>query len=449
MGFIKKNLFLIGCVAIVLVALVLFALGFLRQADNAKELASSQTVYSTVSRINPPTKGALAEAQAQAAQVRGDAAQIVKLASQTSVLPLLADDIFPETKRNIQLTVQNFATRYCELLQSFRTQLQAGDIPTEEERRQHLARNTTTAGGGGFGGGMFGGANPADKQQSQLLEDLYKRQAGSFKIYARLQSFMGYEYWKLTGEDPGNDYDLMMKNFWYSQVAAWIQQDVVSTIAELNKPAGAVADAPVKRLVEISFAGEALGQVNSGGATAATADKSSIQRRVQESINKMPIYVAGDSQAGGMPGFGLSSSHAGEIAQAWTAHKSDDKVDIVQFEIQVVLDAGRITDFINALQSPKTFDVKNQKTGHDQITILQMMVTSVNSQNELDPSGYYYGPGAVVKLQLICEYFFFKIPGPVDRNNQKLYLTYEDLKPKQARPAAAETGTVNNANALP
>jgi len=94
-------------------------------------------------------------------------------------------------------------------------------------------------------------------------------------------------------------------------------------------------------------------------------------------------------------------------------------MDIVQFELVVLIDSRSVLPFMDELCSAKEHTFKGwsaeqpvQKFRHNQITVLEVNVNPVN----LDTGGgtfsskghqlYRYGDEAVVEMKLICEYIF-------------------------------------------
>ena len=294
----------------------------------------------------------------------------------------------------------------------------------------------------------------------------------------------------------------MYLDAWYTQLAAWIQEDVVSAIQELNGSSQSVLTSPVKRLLEISFAGEEpegkpkldATQVKSPSTYGSFSSRAipkrfgagrsiCVSRRYQESVNKLPVYVTQfqkkrsgrlGSFAGGLS-TGGSNQYEGQLGTPFTGRFSNDVIDVVQFEVGVIIDSARIHDFMHALQSQKKSQVvrinslppaesevldwtriqevllalQNSSGGtvsldgrqmnksdvvvkdvlRNQITILQMDIEPLDVAVEQD-AGYYYGSGSFKVLRLTCEYLFFKsgytdlMPEPVK----------EILNPSETQP---------------
>ena len=86
---------------------------------------------------------------------------------------------------------------------------------------------------------------------------------------------------------------------------------------------------------------------------------------------------------------------------------------IVHFNVRVVVSTKAVLRFMQQLCSAKRHIIRESSgqiqgpryAKHNQITILESKITSVNRQDEIHKY-YRYGEDAVVELDLICEYVF-------------------------------------------
>jgi hypothetical protein len=200
----------------------------------------------------------------------------------------------------------------------------------------------------------------------------------------------GYEFW---AEYEPPERDEALTDCWYWQLAYWIIEDVIDTIDALNSESGSksVLTSPVKQLVSISFGRQikrpkAVSKGRSGAGVKAATEK--------------PKYVI-----------------SLEDALAWpcTGRFCNDDIDVVHFSVVVVVSSRSILPFMQKLCSAKQHIFKGwdgeepeeQVFAHNQITILDSMIESINREDS-EHEYYRYGEDAVVELSLVCEYIFNK-----------------------------------------
>jgi hypothetical protein len=220
----------------------------------------------------------------------------------------------------------------------------------------------------------------------EIEEAICMSKAKGLSVYAKPEDIAGYKFWE--------NYSVTMKfensvaDCWYWQVGYWCLQDVFSTIGEMNKNSKNVLDSPVKRIMVASFVpGEdALSTRSSRGVAVETAAN-------------MPKYV-------------FSSQSA--LSELTTGRTCNDVIDVVHFNIIVVVEARSVTDFMNELCSSKEHVFKGwdgqqpaEQMKHNQISILQYVSRPVDRTEDLHKY-YRYGQEAVVELNLVCEYMFQK-----------------------------------------
>ncbi len=426
MNFIKKRLFLISCLAIVVLGLGAFAWGAWKASGNQKALAALAQQCKSVDSLRNQVIAAnvLAQLKNNADLAQQDKEMVLTLAQQTTRRALLYEEVFPQPREeNTKLYYIEFGKRYVGFINALLAEVNAGDKPSEkdeEKTRKEYEESTQNASDGSMQdiGALRGGSSQS--QVDNLLANFRRERANSIGVYANSDSFCGYEYWSNWN---GGDKKEMQESSWYTQLAAWIQEDVILAIKEVNGQSQRVPDSPVKRLIEISFNGNGVkadGAAGMGVARSASygSQQGVASRRDPASVNILPGYVikANTGSAQGEEQQNLQ----GVIIEPWTGHVSNDLIDVVQFEVAVVVDSTRIQDFMSALQSKKfSLDSGGQAQNlRDQITILQLHMAPLNLETEME-GGYYYGSGAITALRLVCEYCFFKsgyqdlMPGPV------------------------------------
>lgn len=189
-------------------------------------------------------------------------------------------------------------------------------------------------------------------------------------------------------------------DLWYAQVALWMQEDVFRALGALNEETAAklpeearwVAYLPVKRLIKFTMG------------------------------NYIPKGAEGEGGGGGgflggrpgMPGGGMGSSGtelltAGSTA-VFTKRASSDTVDVVRFRLEMVVDARRLLDVLDAIS----------KAGFYTPLIVDL------SEVVLAPEDYYiYGTAPLLQMTVICEGSFMRS-------------SYESVMPKSVKDAIAE-----------
>ena len=97
-----------------------------------------------------------------------------------------------------------------------------------------------------------------------------------------------------------------------------------------------------------------------------------------------------------------------------TGRSCNETLDVMQFEVHVIANAADVMRLMQELCSRETHkfrgwrgDQPEQTFKHNQISILESQVTPVDRE-DLNHSGYEYGPDEVVDVDLICEYVFNK-----------------------------------------
>lgn len=198
---------------------------------------------------------------------------------------------------------------------------------------------------------------------------------------------------------PGNAKP-SIEDLWYAQVALWIQEDIFRALGGLNEETAGnlpedarwVAYLPVKRLIKFSMGNYVpKGAVGEGGG----------------------VGGLGMGRAG-MPGGGAGSPTtelltAGPTA-VFTERASSDTVDVVRFRLELVIDARRPLDVLDAIS----------KAGFYTPLIVDL------SEVVPAPEDYYiYGTAPVLQMTVICEGSFMRS-------------SYESVMPKSVKDAITE-----------
>jgi len=313
-----------------------------------------------------------------------DANQIALLTKQSTQRQLLSYEIFPEPKDTSVLIFEQFSRRYRDALEKLIVRMNALDCPTDVELDRSL-RRLKPGGRRSMKNSpielmMFslpGTSARSGGVEAKITDILCREKAESASVYANATGLIGYKFWeeyKYTGMKED------VENCWYWQLAYWIVEDVVDTIRSLNSGSNTVYTSPVKRLLGVSFVKE------EGGLRRRTAGKKCSYVRSMEE----------------------------ELTTSFTGRVCNDDIDVVHFNVTVVVSAKAVLPFMKELCSGKQHKF-NGYFGHDdeqifehnQITILEYDVASIDRQ-DMDHNLYRYGEDAVVKLNVVCEYIFAK-----------------------------------------
>jgi hypothetical protein len=239
-----------------------------------------------------------------------------------------------------------------------------------------------------------------------IIDVLCREKAEEAAIYANPLDVSGYEFWE-GYEHPGRDE--AVKDCWHWQLAYWIVEDVVDTADALNSKSGSksVLTSPVKQLVSISF-----------------GRQPKRPRAISKGKSK-----SGDKAGDEEPKYVLSL----EDALAWpcTARFCNNDIDVVHFNVVVVVSSRAILPFMQELCSAKQHrfagwdgEEPEQVFTHNQIAILDSKIESID-RGDGGHKYYRYGEDAVVELTLVCEYLFNKG-------------AYDAVKPKVVKDAIKE-----------
>jgi len=245
--------------------------------------------------------------------------------------------------------------------------------------------------------------------EGMIIDEICRERAKSISVYVNPAGLSGYEFWadyKLA-VDPNE----AIEDCWYFQLAYWIFEDIFDTIGAVNSGYDSVLTAPVKQLMQTSFT-MGLRRPGGGGAVFTGRRRKKSSRTDRGDVDK-PIYVLTKDDA-------LTESCTGRVSN------DANNIDVIHFNVAVVLNIKSVLPFIQELCSAKEHKFKGfsgdgpeQTFKHNQITVLE---TKFRSVEEEAYSLYDYGQDVVVELDLICEYIF----------NRK---GYEEIKPEAVKKA--------------
>lgn len=327
---------------------------------------------------------------------QSDANQISLLAKELSQRQLLSDKIFPEPKDESILLFKEFGQWFRSGVDEQLKGVNAGECPTEEELKRSL---------GGLSSGFRRGSRlrrgALSGAGTEIRDALCRSKAESASVYINPITLSGYEFW---GEYQYAGTPDAVKDCWYYQLAYWIIEDIIDTIDVMNSGSNSVFESPFKRLRSIWFNSDE----SVIGRFMKTTAKGRSMRSTSRVARDMPMYVL-TIQDG--------------LTLLWTSRVCNDDIDVVHFNVRVVVSTKAVLRFMQELCSAKRHIIRESSgqiqgpryAKHNQITILESKITSINRQDEIHKY-YRYGEDAVVELDLICEYVFSK-------------KGYDDIKP--------------------
>ena len=301
-----------------------------------------------------------------------DANQTALLARQSTQRQLLSYKIFPEPKDTSTLIFDEFGRQYRSMINKLIARVNASDCPTIAELKRSLK-----------GSGLS--VRTLDTRESvgtlsevnaTIRDALCRMKAESASAYINPADLDGYEFW---GKYEYAGMSKAVEDCWYWQLAHWVIEDVIDTIAACNAGSNSVFTSPAKRLMTVSLTGGETTRRARGG--------------------NRPDYVR-SAQDG--------------LTEPCTGRSSNDDIDVVHFNAVVVVSTKAVLPFMRQFCSAKQHRFKGffgnaqeQIFKHNQITILESSIEPIN-QEDATHILYRYGEDTVVQLDLICEYIFNK-----------------------------------------
>ena len=402
-----KNIFkdyssLLVPVVIVLVAVFIFIPGQL-MSSKLKNYIASESISKRGKQVQSLNRSDISGSQWKVEKeymeaCAEDANQIALIAAQSSRRQLLSYKIFPKPKGISTLIFEQFGQQFRDSVDASIVRARASDCPTNVELQRSMQSYSSPGsyrGGRGSPGMLFktpyGGSSDAE---AAIKDALCRDKAESASVYSNPSDLSGYEFWgrgePTSGKSKKSDKftytgtDEAVKDCWYYQLAYWIIEDVIDTIGALNSESESVFTSPVKRLMEVSFT---------------TSGYSSSSRSTTTRKGDGPSYVLTVNDG---------------LTEPWTGRLCNNDIDVVHFNVVVVVSTKAVLPFMQQLCSAKQHkfrgffgESQEQIFKHNQITILESRIGSVDREDK-EHELYRYGEDAVVELDLICEYIFNK-----------------------------------------
>jgi len=406
LSFLKNNLALLVPIIIVVVALLLFIptsiLGKRLQATVEKEsVATGQKIDRLLRDVN-----SVADTEAMEEYINAyaqDANEIEQKIAQTVQRELLSYDIFPDTNETSIVLYEDFGRAFRQGVEAMLARMNAGVCPRDDEvdaALESAPRQMMRPGaGGGYGdpyGGMgMGGAGYAgggSRSRSyrfmgpmgrKIVDQICLDRATRTGVYASPADIAGYAFWDVWKFETKDE---AYKDCWYWQLGYWIAEDVAESIRAFNANSGNVLEAPLKRLMSVSFEMKR-----------SRAGRRGRGRRRAEGDEERPAYAIDTKNA-------LTTPCTGRFT-------SDEKgIDVLQFNVKVVIEVDQVVPFMEELCSSKPHkfrgvygDEPEQTFVHNQISVLESSVGPVDRQS-VQHQLYRYGDLPIVELDVLCEY---------------------------------------------
>ncbi|MEN6335097.1 MAG: hypothetical protein ABFE01_12605 [Phycisphaerales bacterium] len=417
LSFLKNNLALLVPILIVIFAALLFIPTKLLSARLKNTMQQS---VKTAAEIDKLIKDVNAMGQAEAMDeyltaYKQDPCDMATLMKQTTMRDLLTYRIFPDTNETSPLLFDPVRQEYMAGVEAMLARLGAGGPPADRDIDAALERSrtqsayggrtgaasTTTGGMPGYGGNTGRNYRLLGPTDRRIVDKFCEDRARTIHVYASPADLDGYSFWS---DWKFEDKKKSVRQSWYWQMAYWILGDVADTIEAMNQSGTCVLDSPVKRISTVSFTQSKQSARMIGGRR---------MRGIRKvSLDQYPSYV-----------INLKSCVA---APPCTGRFCSEDYDTMHFEVYVLISADKVMPFIQELCSAKTHkfhgwygDAPEQTFKHNQITVLESTITPIDLENP-EHGSYRYGDGAVVGLDLICEYLFVKAG-------------YEEMKPQEVK----------------
>lgn len=397
-NFIKRHSVLIIAGGLSLCAIAIFALTIL-MSNNLKEKVQTESIR-TGKRIRTLSSSVVSSGQAGVERqyqnaFKADAEAISSFGAQSTTRQLLSYDIFPKPNYSSQQFFDQFSENYRRNIKVLISRMDAKDCPSDEELYLLMPATRTAT----TDIRSVAERNIPSEASEEIEKIACDKRAEEIKTYANpvdMANYTGWGNWKYSNRSDAIDY------CWRSQLAFWIQEDVVDTIVAMNDTSDNILTSPVKRLVGISFNKKDIdassGRITKGPSRHNPAASTNTNTAINAGFD-FPKYVTG-TQASALN------------TKAWTMRKCNNDIDVVHFSMAVIVEHQKVLAFMKEFCSSKEHkfsgfsnDQQERTLQHNQITILESKVEAVVNSDQ-QHWRYRYGDNPVVKLNLVCEYIF-------------------------------------------
>lgn len=397
-AFFKKYAALLPSIIILAVALLLFVplllIGNAVKKSMTQSVSTARQVQSELSSV--PSRDKPQQVRFYMNKLEEEAAAIEALVLDSCRRDLVTYDnvIFPKPLDSSAQVFHEFGRKYRSAVEQLLGSIKALDAPSEAEIRARTGGAAAAAGGGPRM--IVGQPRAANLSEDPMVDALCLSRAQEIAVYAHPTAFAWYEFWEkytFAGEKQA------LEDCWDAQVAFWIYQDIVDTIQKMNGAESTVAASAVKRIMGVSFSGPVI----TGADRSMFLGEMGPGRNTAGSMRDIPNYVTA-----ALPSNFVTVSPTGRVG--------NEELDIVHFAVSVLVDNRFVLAFQKELCSEKTHSYrvdflqagqKVENARHNQISILQSDLKVVDSQSA-EHDLYRYGKGAVMQLDLVCEYQFYR-----------------------------------------
>lgn len=438
-NFFKKYTALLPSIIITVAALLMLPLMLMVGGSVKEKMAGSVRTAGTVSSLlqDVPSRRKPELVKNYMDRLEEEANQIETMAIESSMRELISYDVFPLPRGTSSQLFVAFGRRFREAVEAMVDSMHALDAPSEAE----ILNQTGTA--------LRPAAQTMGRQRARtdtvnpMVDALCLKRSQEISVYAHRAAFPWYAFWERY-EFAGQRQAL--EDCWDTQTAFWIYQDIADTISAMNAGSNSVATSPVKRLMGVSF----TERIN-------TEDLAGNPYRTDGGgFREKPNYVilpsaSTSSAAGGATIAATPIMPSNFVAASLTNRSGNEDIDVIHFTFSVLVDNRYVMAFMKELCSEKshTYRVDFQENGqernavHNQITILDTEISAVD-KTAPEHEFYRYGNGAVMQLDLVCEYQFCRKGYDVIKPDAvKELLGQKSEQPEQApAPARSRTGSL-------
>lgn len=410
----RNNVPLLISVIIALIGLLLFVPTQLlsRNLQNQMQQESIAKLAEPLRNVkaNPITPDQVKQVEDNFNKLSADANAIEMEAVNSTKRELLNPAIFHLDPNDPNGTVAlsifyDFGKRYCGKIDDFIKSHNARLCPTETEITTELENSGINSLTTQARRSAYDNRDQVDNMKGIMVDEICQNRAKSASIYIDPYAISGYDFWSQFSYSSWTD---DIENCWYSQLGYWVIEDIFDTIAAMDKGHDSLMDAPVKRLMKITFSDTTASKA------AAPVPVGVVGVNPSVTYNDRPSYV-------------LSTDKIPKDTP--TGRYSDENHDVIHFKVTFVVVSGDTMRLIRELCSAKEHEYvdksgQTQHYKHNQISVLGMVKKSVDMKSD-EHKYYRYGDENVSEVELTCEYLF----------NKK---GYDDIKPQSVKEFLGE-----------
>ena len=260
--------------------------------------------------------------------------------------------------------------------------------------------------------------NQINQMLARLPEDMRQEAATKHRMYVAPTALSVHP--DLAG-GKGLNVAPSAQSIWLAQVGLWLQQDLVNSIAELNRNSKVVETSAVKEIVGINISPGLDLYVVPGGA--APGGQSTVDR-----AGGAGGGAGGAGPVSSVPTNGDADPIPKDYTVSPTGRTCNGIFDVVNFTVVLNVQAADLGRVIQAIERDRL------------LTVIQTDVQAVNSA-AMRLEGYYFGKNPVVTLTMKCEAVFLRDwTRPLMPKEIKQYLNVQEpgqQPDQQAQPQAS------------